>query len=192
MKSFPLQSGFALLYAVLLTGIILAIGLGLSSIIAKQIILSSTGANSQLAYYAANSAKECVIHWGIFGGPVAGVPDRTGAPFGYFVYDIDEGYFYVPPEGVDVYCGSQTTPLTLTLISEQSNNDSKVYTLGGADGFEIGGVCVKTIIIVNNPETNQSSEVVATGYNTSCDNISNLRSVEREIVGRGNFISGVF
>lgn len=65
-------AGFALLYAVLLTGVVLTVGLGLSSILRKQIILSSTGAASQKAYYAANAIKECAIHWGIYGAQDGG------------------------------------------------------------------------------------------------------------------------
>ena len=62
-KSLPrvYRGGFALLYAILLTGTILVVGVLLMNIITKQLIYSSIGKNSETAYYyVANSIRECV------------------------------------------------------------------------------------------------------------------------------------
>src|SRR5690606_8461965 len=53
------NSGFVLLYALLVASIIAIGGALLSDIIVKQIILSSVGRDSQVAYYAANAGEEC-------------------------------------------------------------------------------------------------------------------------------------
>src|SRR3989344_6520109 len=91
------QAGFVLLYAVLVSGIVLGVGLNLVNLLTKQIILSSIGRNSQFAYYAADAGKQCAYFWytslyPVFGEPLGGViesptdlplelrgPDNAGA-----------------------------------------------------------------------------------------------------------------
>lgn len=55
------EKGIALLVAVIFTAVMLAIGTELSSLGYKQIILSSTAIASQHAFYAADTALECVL-----------------------------------------------------------------------------------------------------------------------------------
>lgn len=55
------NKGFALLYAILLSGAVLTIGIILMSIITKQIVFSSLGKESEITYYyLANSGRECL------------------------------------------------------------------------------------------------------------------------------------
>lgn len=55
------QDGFALLYALLLTGAVLSVGVILMNIITKQLIFSSINRSSEVSYYyAANSGRECL------------------------------------------------------------------------------------------------------------------------------------
>lgn len=55
------QKGFALLYAILLTGAILSVGVILMNIITKQLLFSSLNRESEATYYyLANSGRECV------------------------------------------------------------------------------------------------------------------------------------
>ncbi len=55
------KTGFALLYAILLTSVVLLVGVSLMNILTKQIIYSSLNQNSQVAYYAANAGRECLL-----------------------------------------------------------------------------------------------------------------------------------
>lgn len=56
------KQGFALLYAILLTGAILTVGVILMNIITKQLIFSSLNRQSELSYYyIASTARECLI-----------------------------------------------------------------------------------------------------------------------------------
>lgn len=60
----PRQSrGFTLLVAVLVSGILLALGLGIYNIISKDLILSASGRESQFAFFAADSGIECALYW---------------------------------------------------------------------------------------------------------------------------------
>lgn len=78
------KKGFALLFSVLVSVLVLAIGASMITIALKQIILSGSGRESQFAFYAANTGVECALYWDI-NGPV-----------------IDDGvikYVFPPPGG---------------------------------------------------------------------------------------------
>lgn len=55
--------GFTLLIAIILASVALAIGLALADVAYKQVVLSSTARNSQVAFYRADSAMECALYY---------------------------------------------------------------------------------------------------------------------------------
>ena len=55
------QRGFTLLVALIFISVILSVGLALSDVAFKQVILASTAQQSQYAFYAADSALECAL-----------------------------------------------------------------------------------------------------------------------------------
>lgn len=57
------QVGFTLFIAMIVTGLILGVGFSITNILLKQLTLSSSGRESQIAFYAADSAAECAIYW---------------------------------------------------------------------------------------------------------------------------------
>ncbi len=59
------QKGFTLLFAVLVSTLVLSVGASIISIALRQLILSSTGRDSQYAFYAANTGIECAYYWDI-------------------------------------------------------------------------------------------------------------------------------
>ena len=60
----PRQSrGFTLLLAVLISSIMLALGFAIYNIVAKDLILSSSGRESQFAFYASDTGIECALYW---------------------------------------------------------------------------------------------------------------------------------
>lgn len=59
----PHPRGFTLLLAVLVSSILLALGAALFNIASKEVILSSSGRDSQYAFYAADSGIECGLYW---------------------------------------------------------------------------------------------------------------------------------
>ncbi len=56
------ESGIALFIAIIFASVVLLIGLTMASFGYKQVILSSSAVASQKAYYAADSAMECVLY----------------------------------------------------------------------------------------------------------------------------------
>jgi len=67
-QKYTKQAGFAVLYAVLVSSILLSIGLAIFNITIKELLLSSSGRDSQFAFYAADSGAECALYWEQKGG----------------------------------------------------------------------------------------------------------------------------
>ena len=64
MSKLKNKKGFALLYAILLSGAVLAVGVILMNIITKQLSYSSINQKSEVSYYyAANSGRECLEYY---------------------------------------------------------------------------------------------------------------------------------
>jgi hypothetical protein len=88
MNTKKTQSGFAMLFTVLVVSIVLSLAVGISSITFKQSLLSSIAKDSQVAFFTADSGLECGLLWDL-------IP-KTGGGFHF-------------PRG--------TTPSTVTLTS---------------------------------------------------------------------------
>lgn len=56
------NKGYTLLFSVLITSLLLAIGLAILMISQKELVLSSAGRESQFAFYAADTGLECAIY----------------------------------------------------------------------------------------------------------------------------------
>lgn len=63
MKQHTPQSGFVLLFAVLISSIVLAVGAGVFNITRKELILSRASRDSQFAFFAADTGAECAFFW---------------------------------------------------------------------------------------------------------------------------------
>jgi hypothetical protein len=75
--------GFTLFIAIIVSSLLLSVGFSLSNIIFKQLIFSSTGKDSQIAFYAADSGVECASYWDWkFGDGL--LVDREESPFSPF------------------------------------------------------------------------------------------------------------
>ena len=59
----PRSAGFALLFAVLATSVLLAVSASIWNIAMREVILSSFGRESQVAFFAADSGLECALYW---------------------------------------------------------------------------------------------------------------------------------
>lgn len=57
------ERGFALIIAVLVSSIVLSIGVAMFNVSVKQTVLSSTGKESQISFFAADAGIECAEYW---------------------------------------------------------------------------------------------------------------------------------
>lgn len=57
-----------MLFSVLISSLLVAVGLSIFNLTLKEITLSTAGRESQIAFYAANSGMECALYWDVVGG----------------------------------------------------------------------------------------------------------------------------
>lgn len=155
--SFKTDKGYILLLSVLISGIVLAIGIGIANITLKGIILASVSKNSQFAFYAADSGGECALYWDIDNGPfndtVFATSSASNPPTSGVICvgkDIAESWI------IDASPTSATTQFSLNLGNDR---------------------CTTIIVIKSDGGTNTIIE--SRGYN-SCD-VTFSRRVERGI-----------
>ncbi len=181
------QSGFTLLFAALISAIVLSLGAAIFSIVVKQVALTSIARESQYAFYAADTAAECALYWDF--------RSDKAPPAGYFASTT--------PVAVTPTCDGQSLalvggtlnrqayPYTLTYQSTlssasipQINLFSGKYcariTIKKCDGtFDpSSGVCTRDV--VDNPPPIQSI-IHADGYNVPCANLSNPNALQRSV-----------
>ncbi len=155
------KDGYAILFAVIMIGIILAISIGLSDIAYKQLIVSSVANDSQLAFYQSDTATECALY-----------------------QDFINGYFQnanppspVPPAQVSCAVDSTGSNYTLNVAYAPSSDlSSEIYTLTAPNPNSLAP-CF-TITATRNIATG-ATLIAAKGYNIC--NKTNARTVEREI-----------
>ena len=108
------QDGFTILVAVVTASILLIIAMSIGGIALKEQILSASGKESQVAFFAADTGMECVLYWdqqqGVF------VPDVNGnAPSTFIQTPICNGAAVQESNAVAVHIG-------------QNSNDWAEYT----------------------------------------------------------------
>lgn len=57
------KKGFVLAFSLLISSIVLVLAFGIFSILLKQIVLTSSAKDSQIAFYAADAGMECALYW---------------------------------------------------------------------------------------------------------------------------------
>jgi hypothetical protein len=57
------KKGFVLAFSLLISSIVLALAFGIFNILLKQIVLTSSAKDSQIAFYAADAGAECALYW---------------------------------------------------------------------------------------------------------------------------------
>lgn len=141
----PTSRGFVMLFAVLVSSVLLSIGLSIFNLTVKELILSSSGRESQFAFYAADTGVECAIYWDFKGqaifatstsntprNPLA--PDCVGTMISVANYPVARTSntaatrFDVPiPNGASPYCAVVTVKKLALGGSETTRIDSRGY-----------------------------------------------------------------
>lgn len=106
--------GFTLLFASLISALVLSIGLAILNVTLKQISLSIAGRESQQSFYSADAGTECALYF------------KQGAG----ITDCQSGVYYIPdPSGVPVaFCESAAVYDTFECLGQQI--DLSYTTLG--------------------------------------------------------------
>ncbi len=129
-----LNNGFVLLYAVLVSSIVLTVGLLLANILLKQLVIAGAARDAKIAYYAADAGRDCALYWVnelgslLFAGGITsitcnGEEEDGGVVVGGLSTELDRGDHFeydvnLPGEGsmpircahVEVYHGVPADP----------------------------------------------------------------------------------
>lgn len=61
------QKGFTIFVAIMVTGTLTLIAMGIAALVVRQSIIATSARASQAAFYAADTAAECGIYWDVVG-----------------------------------------------------------------------------------------------------------------------------
>lgn len=167
------KKGFVLLYAVLVSSVILAVGASLINIVTKQIVLSTVGRDSQFAYYAADAGAKCASYW-------------NASPVNVFGL-IEDGFITEPSSddfldsGLEVFCNDRYT----TVDFEHTNSEDTSSEASFFINFERS--CAKVGVFKEVIDGNDNIMIISNGYNKNdCgpSSIDTDRTIERTVIIR--------
>lgn len=146
-----LQEGFTLFIAIVIMGTLLLISTGVINLAVKQAVISSSGKESQLAFYAADSGMECALYWDV------------KSPTGHSAFATSTGS--------TIYCNQDSSnPDNEWVVGGSSVSTINHITLLPSPACAI-------VTVTKNPDN--TTLIESFGYNT-CDN-TNPRRVERAV-----------
>jgi len=149
-------TGFTILYAVIVSSLILALGLGIVAITMKEVKLSGAGRDSQLAFYAADSGSECAMY-----------------------HDLVKDVFPTSTSETIILSKCNGQGIEATSVGDNVSTATTSFRMFMVDN-ETNKPCVDVEVIKymdNSIPPKQKTSIDARGYNT-CD-ANNARRLER-------------
>lgn len=147
------QSGFVALFAVLISAILLAMALSISSIAYKEQLLSVNAKSSQFSFTAADSGMECALYWDINQNAFVdddGVEQASAPPINCNDMEVPQ----LPTTSVFAY----QLPVTATVNATVVHGCAVIYVNKSYD--------------FDGDTTPESTKIDSRGYNTDCSNIN--------------------
>lgn len=183
------EKGFALLFAVLVSVMVLAVGASIINISLKQVILSSAGRESQFAFYAANTGMECALYWDLNGTIV---DTNTGVAQYVFPPAGEEGLRRTDTN--DFQCSGTNIATGISVYDQeyttgwQTNTNSTVFKIAISNNLDdtntvlsCAEVTVEKTIETVGGENESYTIITSQGLNT-CDPEGDDRAVQRGLV----------
>jgi len=133
------NAGFAVLFAVLLASFLITLGISIFSVSLREIQISTSVRDSQIAYYAADSALECAKYWDKIKWVFPYCEDSSCSSFTNLNGDtvsLDPSSSYVVDE---VKCNN--IPIKLSF-----NRNSLTYTVNQKDFFKFSSSSISAPI----------------------------------------------
>ncbi len=154
------NKGITIFFAILIIGLLIGIGAAISGLAQKQLLLSSTGKQSQVAFYAADSGAECARYW-----------------------DLVKTAFSTTSPLATIVCNGLT--ITVTHPAVQPVNTVSTFSLPvntTSTNYSPGYSYCADVTVSKDPDTDETN-ITSRGYNTDCGG-SSSRKVERAIYER--------
>jgi hypothetical protein len=168
-------AGFTLFIAVVVMNLLILVAFAIIDISLKEVLLSSSGRDSQFAFYAADSGVECALYWDskdstVFARPgeTAGIQHRTPVCNAASNWDTPTPPYLTNPTSDTTYA---TSTFKVIFYPDEGNY---------AGSFRY---CAKVDVVKKNSPTAENPNNIhvsinSYGYNT-CSDI--LRRIERAI-----------
>lgn len=142
------KKGFVLAFSLLISSIVLALAFGIFNILLKQIVLTGSAKDSQIAFYAADAGAECALYWDTH-------TSRTLADEGF--YDTEGNYRY-SYRGIFALSADHPDRETDEDLSYPDASDVKIFLNQGSN-FICGNA-----IITNTIDVSEVSNVAETSF----------------------------
>lgn len=189
------KKGFVLAFSLLISSIVLALAFGIFNILLKQIVLTGSAKDSQIAFYAADAGAECALYWDTHASWLSGDPrffDTNGNPLysytGMFTLQNGHPDFSVDPAypnatELSTYLADKSKfSCGVSIPSAPSLSTGSV----GKTNFQVnltsdGKVCALVLVEkgINIRDTGFDTIIQSRGYNDCAT--GNTRRVERAI-----------
>ena len=156
------NSGFAILFAVLLASFLITLGISIFSISLKEIMITTSVRDAQIAYYIADSARECALYWDVKKGAFPACRDSTCATF----FDAD-GNVIIASNSISVPITCNSNQVTLDF-----NKNGLIYSANKSNFFQASSSISSPVSDINiSKRYNQANSRVVTtisafGHNT--------------------------
>lgn len=152
LKNSKNNSGFVILFTVLISSVVLLVALGVSSVATKELVLTLSAKEGHLAFFAADTGLDCALY-----------------------YDRGKNIFIEFPTVTSVSCltgtsipVNQTTATTFNFTYDTTPNSQSCFIVTIDKDADIGGGARGTVI-------------TSRGYNICTTNANNPRLVERKL-----------
>lgn len=122
------KKGFVMLFSVLISSMLVVIGLSIFNITLKELTISTSGRESQVAFYAANSGIECALYWNLKGNGSRSAFASTTAQ-----------------EEID---SAKTVPAVCNAVTVNSATSATTnFTFYVNDPSDLNGPCVDVVVV---------------------------------------------
>ena len=158
IKNIQTNKGYTLLFAVLVSTLVLSVGISILNINKKEYLLASAARESVTAFYAADGALECAAY-----------------------YDIGQNKFSQPDYATHVSCASFKPTVPDTAVGVPFSDDGAGTTVARFD-LNLNNSSCATVIVTKSPT---GTSIQSRGYNIGWDstalkcNLASPKRVER-------------
>ena len=146
------NSGYAILFTVLIVSMILAMTVGISNTTYRELSFTATAKQSHIAFFAADSGLECAL-W----------QDRNTAGSTVFPFNSATA----SASTMDCFA---STPPTIAVVAAGATSASYLV-----QDFAAGGGCVRVTVEKDQnavPPASYPTRIVARGYNINCSDLA--------------------
>ncbi len=163
-----------MLYAVLVSSVLLSIGLSIFNLTVKELTLSASGRESQFAFYSADTGAECALYWDFKGVNIfaTSTDNRTPSPSNPDCVDsIGQPVQTISITNYVTYPGypiARTSDTAVTQFTINIPSLSPQY-------------CAIVTVIKDSTSGVTSTQIDSRGYNEPCSDTTDPNRVERAL-----------